>query len=67
MSLGTLKKITNDKPLWDAYLEYLDGKIQAAHIRMEQSNSVDAIYRMQGEIAALRRLKLMREEVNGHS
>jgi len=67
MSLGTLKKITNDKPLWDAYVEYLNSKISAAHIRIEQSNDAEAMYRIQGEIAALRRLKLMREEVNGHS
>jgi hypothetical protein len=67
MSLGALKKITNDKPLWDAYVEYLDSKIGAAHVRIEQSNDAEAMYRIQGEIAALRRLKLMREEVNGHS
>lgn len=67
MSLGALKKITNDKPLWDAYVEYLDSKISAAHIRIEQINDAETMYRIQGEIAALRRLKLMREEVNGHS
>lgn len=65
MNLSTLKKLANDKPLWDAYLEYLDDKIRSSHIRMEQSKDLDAIYRMQGEIAALRRLKLLREEVNG--
>ena len=65
MNLSTLKKITNDKPLWDAYLAYLDSKIHNAHIRLEQSTNVDSIYRMQGEIAALRRLKLLRDEVNG--
>ena len=63
--LSTLQKITNDKPLWDAYTEYLDSKIKAAHIRMEQSFNIDAVYRIQGELTALRRLKLMREEVNG--
>jgi hypothetical protein len=67
MNLGALKKITNDKPLWDAYVEYLDSKISAAHVRIEQSNDAETMYRIQGEIAALRRLKLMREEVNGHS
>ncbi len=67
MNLGALKKLTNDKQLWDAYLEYIDSKIGAAHIRMEQSNDAESLFRMQGELAALRRLKLMREEVNGHS
>jgi len=64
MNLSTLKKITNDKPLWDSYLAYIDSKIHSAHIRMEQSTSVESIYRMQGEIAALRRLKHLRDEVN---
>ena len=67
MNKGTLKKLVNDKQLWEAYLEYLEEKINAAHIRMEQATSADSLYRMQGEISALRRLKLMREEVNGHS
>ena len=67
MNLGILKKLANDKQLWDAYLGYLDEKISAAHVRMEQANDVEAVYRMQGEVAALRRLKFMREEVNGHS
>ena len=63
---GQLKKLVNDKPLWDAYLEYIDNKIRSAHTRLEQSTDIDAIYRVQGEVAALRRLKLMREEVNGN-
>ena len=67
MNKGTLKTLVNDKQLLDSYLEYLDEKIYAAHIRMEQSTSVEAMYRMQGEIAILRRLKFIRDEVNGHS
>lgn len=65
MNLSTLKKLANDKPLWDSFIEYLDNKIHNAHIRMEQSKDVESIYKMQGEIAAMRRLKLLREEVNG--
>ena len=65
MNISTLKKLANDKPLWDSFIEYLDSKIHNAHIRMEQSKDVESIYKMQGEIAAMRRLKLLREEVNG--
>ena len=65
MNISTLKKLANDKPLWDSFIEYLDNKIHNAHIRMEQSKDVESIYKMQGEIAAMRRLKLLREEVNG--
>jgi hypothetical protein len=63
---GQLKKLVNDKPLWDAYLEYIDNKIRSAHTRLEQSTDIESVYRVQGEVAVLRRLKLMREEVNGN-
>ena len=62
---GTLKKLVNDKQLWDAYLEYLDTKINAAHKQLEQEKLTDNIYRIQGEVASLRRLKYMRDEING--
>lgn len=62
---GTLKKLVNDAPLWEAYLDYLDSKIQAAHIKLEQETIPDAMFKVQGEIAILRRLKYMRDEVNG--
>jgi hypothetical protein len=62
---GALKKLVNDKQLWDAYVEYIDIKINSAHIRLEQENKPDNMYRVQGEIASLRRLKYMRDEING--
>jgi len=62
---GALKKLVNDKQLWDAYVEYLDSKIHSAHVRLEQENKPDNMYRVQGEIASLRRLKYMRDEING--
>ena len=61
---GALKKLVNDKQLWDAYVEYLDDKISSAHKRLEQENQTDNMYRVQGEIASLRRLKYMRDEIN---
>jgi hypothetical protein len=65
MNSGTLKKLVNDAPLWEAYLDYLDSKIKAAHIKLEQETKPDAMFKIQGEIASLRRLKYMRDEVNG--
>ena len=62
---GALKKLVNDKQLWDAYVEYIDDKISSAHKRLEQENQPDNMYRVQGEIASLRRLKYMRDEING--
>ena len=59
-----LKQIVNTKPVWDSFLEYLDETITLVHKRLEQEVDVEKIYRAQGEIAALRRLKFMRDEFN---
>ena len=59
-----LKQIVNTKPVWDSFLEYLDETIVSVQKRLEQEIDVEKIYRAQGEIAALRRLKFMRDEFN---
>ena len=59
-----LKQIVNAKPVWDSFLEYLDETIVTVQKRLEQEADVEKIYRAQGEIAALRRLKYMRDEFN---
>jgi hypothetical protein len=51
-----VKKLVNDKPLWDGFLEVLNEKIQTAQRKLEQETSMEGIYRAQGEIAALKRL-----------
>lgn len=60
-----IKKLINDKPLWDDFCEYLDGKIADAHRLMEQTNDLNDLLRYQGRVAAYRRLKQMRDELNG--
>ena len=60
----TIKKLVNDKPLWDDFLELLDSKIDVVQRRLEQETSIEGVYRAQGEIAALRRLTYLRDEVN---
>jgi hypothetical protein len=59
-----LKQIVNTKPVWDSFLEYLDETIITVQKRLEQEVDIEKIYRAQGEIAALRRLKYMRDEFN---
>lgn len=61
----TLKPLVNDKPLWDAFLEEVDSRIQSTHIKLEQAREHDEMCRLQGEITALRRLKFLREKING--
>ena len=60
-----LKKLVNDKALWDNFVEYLDDSIAKNHTALEQADNAVIIHRLQGAIGALRRLKYLREEMNG--
>ena len=61
----TIKKLVNDKPLWDGFVKVIQQKIETAQRKLEQETSMEGIYRAQGEIAALRRLTYLRDEING--
>lgn len=61
----SLKKIVNDKELWDALMEYYDECISDLHRTMENLTEPSALYRVQGSLSAIRKLKYMREKVNG--
>jgi hypothetical protein len=60
----SIKKLVNDKLLWDDFVEIINKKIDIAQRRLEQESTMEGMYRAQGEIAALRRLIYLREEVN---
>jgi hypothetical protein len=60
-----IKKLVNDKPLWDVFCKVLDENIAQVHRQMEQETSVKDVYRCQGEIQALRKLYFLRDKVNG--
>ena len=64
-NLIALKKIVNDKSVWVAFNKTLDDKINQVHVKMEQVQFEADIYRCQGEVAALRKLKYLRDEING--
>ena len=61
----SLKMMVNQKDIWDAFQEELDERISSVHIQMEQATQVEHFWRYQGEVFALRRLKQLREKVNG--
>jgi hypothetical protein len=61
----SLKAIVNDKALWDALLEELDERISFAHKQMEQCSTPEDLFRYQGEIRTLRKLKQLRDKING--
>lgn len=61
----SLKLLVNNKDIWEAFLEELDVKIEQVHVQMEQATSLEDFYRLQGQAACLRRLKKLRDQVNG--
>tara|TARA_R110002153_G_scaffold32963_3_gene99550 strand:- start:2690 stop:2884 length:195 start_codon:yes stop_codon:yes gene_type:complete len=61
----SLKKIVNDKELWDALIEYYDEYISDLHRSMENLTEPSDLYRVQGSLSAIRKLKYMRDKVNG--
>lgn len=62
--MSQLKKLVNDKPLWDSFCAELDVRLDRVHTTMEQSDSAETLFRLQGQAAALRSLKVLRAEVN---
>lgn len=60
-----IKKLVNDKPLWDSFIEILNEKIEVSQRKLEQETNIENMYRAQGEKAALRRLTFLRDEING--
>jgi hypothetical protein len=60
-----IKRLVNDKVLWDSFLEEVDGRIVFAQKQLEQRVEPAEMHRLQGEIKALRSLKQLRDKVNG--
>ena len=60
-----LRRLTGDKELWDSFVEYIDESIAKQHKALEQADNVILMHRSQGAIAALRKLKYLRDEING--
>ena len=61
----SLKQWVNDKPTMDEFVKHLDDLIYLQHTAMEQAEDSVTMYRAQGSIATLKKLKLLRETVNG--
>ena len=59
-----IKRLTNDKPLWDSFCEEIDNRIKFCYRQLEQRNEALELYRLQGEIKALQSLKQLRDKFN---
>ena len=60
-----LKQLVNDKVLYDAFQKELDTRINFAYKQIEQRDESLVLHRLQGEIKALRSLKMLRDKING--
>jgi hypothetical protein len=60
-----LKPFVNNKDLYEDFLEYLDGLIELKRKALEQATDSIIIYQTQGAISTLRKLKTLKEQVNG--
>jgi hypothetical protein len=63
--LSKLKPWVGNNRQWQAFSDYLDAVIDMQHKSLEQADDNVMMYRSQGAIAALRKLKTLRDEVNG--
>ena len=63
--MNNLKPLVNNKPLWDIFLEEMDVRLSNVHRMMEQASDAESLYRLQGQASAFRKLKQLREYVNG--
>jgi hypothetical protein len=63
--LANLKQLVENKKLIDNFNNYIDVLIDRQHQVIEQSENNIMMYRAQGAIATLRRLKYLRQEVLG--
>ena len=62
-----LKQLVNDKECYEQFLKHIDDLIFLRQRALETSNEPTIIYRQQGAIDVLRKLKLLRETLNGGS
>jgi hypothetical protein len=62
--LSKLKPWVNNNRQWEAFSSYIDALIEQQHKALEQSDNSILMHRSQGAVATLRKLKMLREEVN---
>jgi len=65
--LSKLKPLVNNNRQWEAFNNYIDYLINQQQKSLEQSDNTILIHRSQGAVSALRKLKYLRDEINGTS
>ena len=60
-----LKQLVNDKECYDQFQQHIDDLIYIRQRTMESAHEPHILYRQQGAIDVLRKLKLLKETVKG--
>ena len=60
-----LKQLVNDKECYEQFQQHIDELISMRQRALESANDSNTMYRQQGAIDVLRKLKLLKETVNG--
>jgi len=65
--MNPLKVLVNNLQQWQDFSKYIDFLISEQHRVIEQASDDKTMWKTQGAITALRRLKQLKDEVNGRS
>tara|TARA_B100001250_G_scaffold383899_1_gene378218 strand:+ start:306 stop:509 length:204 start_codon:yes stop_codon:yes gene_type:complete len=65
--MSKIKELTNNKELWDAFVQELVRSVVNYQRTMEQSEKPSDIYRLQGAISACRKLMQLKDMMNNGS
>lgn len=60
-----LKMFVNDPVLWNSFVQEIEERISLTHKQLEQAQELKDLYRAQGEVAALKKVLMLRDKVNG--
>jgi len=55
--------VVNNNHQWEAISNYVDALIEQQHKILEQADNDTIMYRAQGAVASLKKIKLLRDEV----
>ena len=56
--------MVNNNHQWEAFSNYVDALVEQQYKILEQADKDIAMFRSQGAIASLKKLKILRDEVN---
>lgn len=62
--LSALKPLVTNRVQWDAYLEMLDAYLVHQNKKLYQATEMVDVYRAQGAVHLIEKLKMLRDEIN---